>query len=150
MSAPTITQVEADMLLKIAKVKMDDQVWQYPGLAGSLAIPLLSHDKRENFILDISRSRLEVRRGKYQTRARNAITLARLDFGGPPHRNPGETIDIPCPHLHLYREGLGSKYAVPVPLEAFPNVSDLWQTLHDFMRFCNITEPPRITRGLWV
>lgn len=148
MSAITLTQAEADALLKIAKVKVDDQEWQYPGLAGSLIIPLVSHDKRENFLLDISRARIVMQRGKYQMRARNSIILARLDFGGPPHRNPDGT-EFPCPHLHLYREGLGNKFAVPIPSAAFPNLSDLWQTLHDFMRFCNITEPPRIRRGLW-
>jgi hypothetical protein len=148
MSAITLTQTEADALLKIAKIRADDQEWLYPGLAGSLSIPLLSHDKRENFLLDISRARIVMLRGKYQMRARNALVLARLDFGGPPHRNP-DGAEFPCPHLHLYREGLGDKYAVPIPAAAFPNLSDLWQTLHDFMRFCNVTEPPRIRRGLW-
>lgn len=149
MSTIALTQSEADTLLRIAKIKVDNQEWQYPGLAGNLAIPLVSHDRRENFLLDISRARIVLQRGKYQLRARNTIILARLDFGGPPHRNPGENRDIPCPHLHLYREGLGHKYAIPIPTDSFPNLSDLWQTLQDFMRFCNITEPPNIKRGLW-
>jgi hypothetical protein len=148
MSSVSLTQAEADALLKIAKTKVDGQAWQYPGLSGALSIPLLSTDKRESFLLDISRARIVLQRGKYQMRARNTHILARLDFGGPPHRNP-DGVEFPCPHLHVYREGYGDKFAVPIPTNIFINPSDLWQTLQDFMRFCNITDPPNIKRGLW-
>jgi hypothetical protein len=75
--------------------------------------------------------------------------LARLDFGGPPHRNPdGE--EIACPHLHLYRQGYGDKWARPVPQDTFTNMDNLFMTLDDFMSFCNISEPPNIQRGLFV
>jgi hypothetical protein len=43
----------------------------------------------------------------------------------------------------------GHKWAVPVPVETFPRTGDLWGTLEDFMRFCNITNPPMIERGLF-
>ncbi len=77
------------------------------------------------------------------------IVLARLDFAGPPHRNPdGE--EVGSTHLHLYREGYGDKWAYPVPAERFPNLRDPWLTLDDFMRYCRIVEPPRIRRGLFV
>lgn len=52
-------------------------------------------------------------------------------------------------HLHVYREGYGDKWAIPVPPERFPDILDLWQLLQDFMRFCNITEPPFIEKGLF-
>jgi hypothetical protein len=74
--------------------------------------------------------------------------LVRLDFGGAPHRNPdGE--EIGSPHLHLYREGYGDKWAVPVPEDRFENLSDPWQTLEDFMRYCNVVQSPMIRRGLF-
>lgn len=72
----------------------------------------------------------------------------RLDFGGAPHRNPDDQ-EIGSPHLHLYREGYGDKWAFPVPIEHFPRTSDLWETLEDFLRFCHVTIPPRIERGLF-
>jgi len=76
------------------------------------------------------------------------VVLVRLDFGGHPHRNPdGE--EILSPHLHIYKEGYGDKWAIPVPTDRFPNMDDLWKTLEDFMRFCNITEPPFIEKGLF-
>ena len=46
--------------------------------------------------------------------------------------------------------GYGDKWAVDVPVEHFPRVSDdLWGTLEDFMRFCRVTMPPYIERGLF-
>ena len=56
---------------------------------------------------------------------------------------------IGSPHLHLYREGFGDKWAFPVPPKHFSNLADPWLTLEDFMRFCNVTEPPFIRRGLF-
>ena len=76
------------------------------------------------------------------------IILVRLDFGGPPHRNPdGE--EIGCPHLHTYREGYGDKWAAEVPTDKFSDLSDLWTTLGDFMTLCNVVKPPNFVRGLF-
>jgi hypothetical protein len=72
----------------------------------------------------------------------------RLDIDGPPHRNPdGE--EIPCPHLHIYREGLGDKWAIPAPSDRYTNTSDLFTTCDAFMQHCNITVPPNIQKGLF-
>jgi len=148
MSDIHLTQDEADALLAMPKHRENDDWWNYPGLGGSIAVPLISPDKRENFLLDISRSRIDLSKGRYQNRARQVVILARLDFGGAPHRNPdGE--EIPCPHLHIYREAFGDKWAVPLPNDAFPNTADLWQTLQDFMQFCNVVKPPAIQKGLF-
>ena len=143
------TQTEADQLLAIEKHRVDDQEWNYPGLGGQIRIPLISADKREDFFLDIERSTINLAKGKYQNRARHVVILARIDFGGAPHRNPDDA-EITCPHLHLYREGYGDKWAFPLPLDRFPNPTDTWQTLDDFMRYCNITQPPLIRRGLGI
>ncbi|MGB8658122.1 MAG: hypothetical protein WCE90_10125 [Candidatus Zixiibacteriota bacterium] len=148
MAEINLTQSEADALIAMEKIKLDDSRWDYPGLGGSLCIPLISKDKRENFVLDISRGKIDLLKGKYQNRARQIIILVRLDFGGQPHQNPDEQ-EIQSPHLHIYREGYGDKWAVPVPKDRFPNISDLWQTLQDFMDFCNIIETPNIERGLF-
>lgn len=143
-----LSQSEADALIAMEKVKVDDTSWKYPVLGERISIPLVSKNKRENFILDISRGKIDLLKGTYQNRTRQIIVLARLDFGGQPHRNPnGE--EIPSPHLHIYREGHGDKWAMPIPVNQFSNVSDLWQTLQDFMRYCNITDVPNIERGLF-
>jgi len=143
-----LTQAEGDALLAMEKHRTDERRWAFPGTGGRIEVPLLSVDKREAFLLDVSRGRIDLLRTKYQNRARQVIILARLDVSGPPHRNPdGEEID--CPHLHLYREGYADKWAVPVPLDAFPNSADSWLLLGDFLRFCNITVAPYIDPDLF-
>ena len=130
------------------KIKVNDDRHDYPGTGGSLVIPLTSEDKREEFLLDIYRGRIDLLKGTYQNRARQVVVLVRVYFGGAPHRNP-DGVEVPSPHMHLYREGFGDKWAVPLPPDKFPNVADLWQLLDDFMRFCNVVDRPEIVRGLF-
>ena len=149
MADANLTQAEADALLALEKRRRDNTEWDYPSLGGTVTIPLVSIDQREPFFLDIRRGRINLAKGTYQNRGRQVVVLARLDFGGAPHRNPdGEEIE--SPHLHLYREGFGDKWAYSVPSDRFANLDDPWQTLEDFMRFCNIVEPPVIRRGLFI
>ena len=148
MVAVNLTQAEADALITMEKRRIDDTEWSYPDLGGNVTVPLVSTDRREPFLLDLRRGRIDLGKGTYQNRGRQIVVLARLDFGGAPHRNPdGE--EIGSPHLHLYREGFGDRWAIPVPEDHFPNPHDAWQALHDFMRYCNIMEPPMIRRGIF-
>jgi hypothetical protein len=148
MAEINLTQAEADALIALEKQRETDDVWEYPKLGGQINIPLTSADKRERFFLDISRGNINLLKGTYQNRARSVVVLVRLDFGGSLHRNPDDT-EIPCPHLHIYREGYGDKWAIPAPANHFPNIDDLSKTLDDFMRYCNIVMPPLIQRGLF-
>ena len=142
-----LTQAEADALIAMPKCRTDDDVVYYPIPGGSLVLPLTSTDKKESFLLDIRRGRIRLSKATYQNRARQTVILVRLDLGGAPHRNPdGE--EIACPHIHLYREGYGDKWAHPLPTDRFTDAVDLWQTLDDFMRYCNIIEPPIIQKGI--
>ncbi len=149
MAEINLTQADADALIAIEKHRIDDARWDYPGLSGSISVPLISKDKRENFLLDVSRGKIDLTKGTYQNRARQIVVIVRLDFGSQPHRNP-DGQEVPSPHLHIYREGYGAKWAFPIPVDKFSNMSDLWQTLQDFMRFCNITEPPLLTCFIWL
>ncbi len=143
-----ITQDEADKLMAMEKRSVDETDWFFPAPGDSVAIPLTSLDKRENFMLDMTRARIKLTKATYQNRARAAIVLMRLDLDGPPHRNPdGE--EISCPHLHIYREGYGDKWAIPAPVERYRNTLDLFSICEAFMQHCNIVEPPRIQRGLF-
>jgi hypothetical protein len=63
-------------------------------------------------------------------------------------RNPDDG-EIPCPHLHLYREGNGDRWATPLPAERFSDAGDPWLLLLEFMQFVNATVPPDIRRGLF-
>lgn len=147
MSEINLTQAEADALFALEKHRVDDTQWYFPTVGCAIQVPLLSSNRRESFILDLSRSRIDLLKGTYQNRARQVVALVRLDFGGAPHRNP-DGQEIPSPHLHVYREGFGDKWALSLP-QQFTNPSDRWLTLEEFMRYCNITQPPNIQRELF-
>ena len=143
-----LTQSEADALIAMEKVRADNVAHDYPYAGGKLSLGLTSRDKREVFILDITRGRIDLAKGTYQNRAKQVISLVRVDFGGPPHTNPdGETIQTP--HIHIYREGFGDKWAMPLPADRFSNTTDAWELLQSFYSFCAIVEPPAIQRGLF-
>jgi hypothetical protein len=145
-----LTQSEADALIEMEKHSVDNGLVDLPDLGGVISVPLVSANPkhREKFLLDISRGRIDLIKGTHQMRGRQVIALVRLDFGGQPHRNPdGE--EVGSPHLHIYREGFGDKWAVPVPEDRFQNLVDRWKTLFDFLRFCNITREPNFQRGIF-
>ena len=148
MADPNITQAEADALIAMEKHRINEDRKDFPMGGQSLVLPLQSSDKREQFLLDLSRGRIDLLKVKMQNRGRQVLVLVRLDLGGAPHRNPDDE-EIPAPHLHVYREGYGDKWAIPVPADRFTATTDLWTTLEEFMRFCSITQPPHIERGLF-
>ena len=148
MTASSITQAEANRLLATPKHRVDAMVWGYPSLGGRIVIPLASTDKREKFWLDVTRNRIDMAKGSYQNRARKTVVLARLDFGARPHRNP-DGQRVTSPHLHLYREGYGDRWAFEVPSDDFSTTTaDPWIMLKDFMDYCNVVNRPIIERGL--
>ena len=148
MADSSLTQVEADALIALEKRRVDEQEWHYPDFGGAITIPLVSTDRREPFLLDLRRSRIDLAKGTYQNRGRQIVVLVRLDFGARPHRNPdGE--EIGSPHLHVYREDFGDKWAYSPPTDRFADLDDSWRTLEDFMHFCNVVEPPVIRQGLF-
>ena len=147
MADVNLTQSDADALLALPKARTDEREYAYPYTGGKTTIPLISQDGREQFILDLYRGGINLSKNTLQNRARRVVVLARLDIGGAPHRNPDDK-EVPAPHLHIYREGYGDKWAIPVPVDRFGGLGDTWQTLQDFMRYCNIVAPPIIRRQL--
>jgi hypothetical protein len=143
MVQSNIPQVEVDSLVAMDKYRVDGQIWVFPAAGDNVNIPLTSKDGREDFLLDVNRSRISLSKCTYQNRARRTIVLIRLDLNGADHTNPDGTT-IPCPHIHLYREGYGDKWAEPLLPNAFPHLNDLQQTLSDFMSLCHVVEPPYI------
>ena len=148
MADINLTQEEAAGLMAMEKRAADERDWLFPSPGERIAVPLTSLDKRENFMLDVTRAQIKLTKATYQNRARAAIILLRLDLDGPPHTNPDGT-EVRCPHLHVYREGFGDKWAVPPPADRYANTLDLFSTFEAFMQHCNITERPRIQKGLF-
>jgi hypothetical protein len=148
MTEINLTQEEANVLIAMEKHRANEDRSDFPMPGQSLTLPLQSPNKREQFLLDLSRARIDLQKVKMQNRGRQVLVLVRLDLGGAPHRNPdGEEISVP--HLHLYREGFGDKWAVRLPPDRVRNAADVWMTFEDFLRFCNITQPPYVERGLF-
>ena len=148
MAEINLTQAEADALFAMEKNRLNDDVQTFPTPGQKKSFPLRSENKREDFLLDLRRGRIEFNKVTMQNRARQVVVLARLDLVGRPHRNPdGE--EIPTPHLHLYREGISDKWAMPVPTDHFADLDNLWSTLNDFTRYCNITKPPLLQRDFF-
>lgn len=143
-----LTQAEADLLLSMEKHCLDDKRWRFPVGGGRTEIPLVSPDGRENFTLDLQRGKRNMAKLKYQNRSRQTIILARLELNGGGHRNPDDLF-VPCPHIHLYREGYGDKWAFPVNASAFNDLSNPSVVLDDFMRYCNITRQPEVDMVLF-
>lgn len=146
-SAEALIQAEADRLLAMPKRSTEQRLFRYPDMGTHLAIPLCSLDERERFSLDIGRSYVRLTKATYQTRARGNVILARLDLGGAPHTNPDGVV-LPCPHLHVYREDYGDKWAQSLPEDVFKNVGDRQQTFLDFLDYCRVVEKPTMEWGL--
>ena len=62
------------------------------------------------------------------------------------HNNSQE---VPCPHLHVYREGYGHKWAFPISADRYPDLLNPLNAFHAFMQNCNVTEPPQFQGGLF-
>lgn len=100
---------------------------------------LIAADVREVFVLDVRRRAIEFGKYTFQNRVRTTIALARLDIGGARHRNPdGEYVD--CPHLHIYREGYGDKWAYALP-QAFAGCTSPEDYFFAFLDWCNVEKP---------
>src|SRR5579862_5566409 len=123
MAEINIDQAEADALIEMEKRFVVEEDWTFPAEGQQRGLELTSIDKRENFMLDVTRSRIKLTKATYQNRVRSAIILMRLDLDGPPHRNP-DGLEIPCPHLHIYKEGYGDKWAIPAPVDRYTNPGD--------------------------
>ena len=142
-----LTQQEADALLALPKKVLSNEVYEFPAAGERLAVPIVSHDGREEFHLDLSRGRIDVAKAMCQNRARRVVPLARLDINGRPHTNPdGER--VPRTHLHLYREGFGLAWAFVAPADRFVQPDDMSIALDDFLSFCNVEPGPTFATRL--
>lgn len=148
MSEAGLTQSEADLLLAVEKTRVSEEIYPFPQAGKSLSLPVKSIDLREDFWFDLIRGSIRMTKCSYQNRARSVIVLARLDVDGPGHRNPDMT-EVECPHIHLFREGFGDKWAFPAEEVLGPLTSDLFVAWLAFARFCNVVELPNLERGLF-
>ena len=73
-----INQAEADALIVMEKRCADErQQWLFPAPGDRIVIALTSLDKREHFMLDVTRAQIKLTKATYQNRARQALVLMR-------------------------------------------------------------------------
>ena len=91
MADANLTQAEGDALIALAKHRVDMTEWDYPDLGGVISVPLFSADRRENFLLDVRRGRIDLAKGTYQNRGRQVVVAgeARLRWSAPPESGRG-------------------------------------------------------------
>src|SRR5207245_1561915 len=120
-----LTQAEADALMAMVKEFVDQKGINFP-LAGEwVKLEVKSEDKRESFLIDVNRKgTVKPSKCTYQERYEVVEILLRLDLDGPTHENP-DGAELPCPHLHIYREGYADKLAFPLPGGRFTDTAHL-------------------------
>lgn len=155
-----ITQQDADLFFDMEKFPEEDKEFQFPNSGEKLIISFTSADKRENFLFDIYRGNIKITKVVYQNRVRKAYILRRLDFDGASHPNPEvETVPLPIlepyngkiilsPHIHLYVEGYGERWAVPADLLMMLDGKDIYEIMIDFFKYCNVKQLPKIKKTL--
>jgi len=142
-----LTQKQIDDLLVVAKKLKSMERIDFPSTGSSIALDATDTDGREIFLIDVQRKgRIKLTKCTYQERYHSTEILLRLDIDGPIHDNPdGES--IPCPHLHIYKEGFAAKWAYPLPVGKFGDTTDLVRTLIDFLKYCGVEQVPDIQRS---
>ena len=148
MSERILSQADADKLMAMEKRRVENRLYDFPDGGGKLSVPLQSVEGGDMFRLDIGRGSVNLKKIKYQNRVRRAVVLVRLDVGHAPHRNPDGS-EITGPHLHVYREGLGDKYAIEVPPWILEEPDNPALILENFMKYCNIVVPPSFNWSLF-
>ena len=144
----TLTDEEADYLIKVEKLCLETKEFKFPFNGGKVVIPLVSKDKKEEFLLDINRASIDINKNTFQNRVRKCIKLVRLDLGGAPHRNP-DGKEIGTPHIHIYKNGYEDKFAYELP-EFFLTCKTIKDYFYKFLEYCNVTKKTNIEMGLFV
>lgn len=155
-----LTQPDADFFFQMEKFPENEKSFEYPNSGEKLSLLFTSADKREIFHFDVLRGSIRITKATYQSRARKAYVLRRLDLDGPVHVNPYVDVvplpflepyngkEIPCPHLHIYVEGFDERWAIPANDIIDLKDKDLYEIMELFFRYCNVKKLPKISKTL--
>lgn len=145
-----ILQSELNELIQsLKRIISDDNIINIPDI--NKKEQLQSKSRSEFFIIDLNRQGTKVKRFTLQLRAQRFkdLPLLRLDLVGPSHQNPpgdfpNSEMRIPCPHIHIAKEGFGDRIAYPLDSETAnlylttEQLDDLVQVTKTFLQKCNI------------
>ncbi|HEV7282315.1 MAG TPA: hypothetical protein VGN57_19085 [Pirellulaceae bacterium] len=143
-----LTDSDVVRLLDLVKRFVDASTIDFPAAGSSLEREVLSEDGHESFLIDVNRKgKVKPTKCTFQERYAMTDILYRLDIDGPPHTNP-DGMDVPCPHLHVYRQGFADKWAFPIDPSEFTDTSNLLRTFRQFLTRCNVYDVPDIQSSL--
>ncbi|MFZ3591339.1 DUF6978 family protein [Bacillus sp. DJP31] len=133
-----LTQAEANMLISSLKQLLTDiNIINFPEPGDKLLLSC-KDGNNNTYMIDVTRGSIKPTKSTFQTRHRKTTVLVRVDIDGPPLDNPdGE--EVPCPHIHIYREGFEDRWAFPLDVKIKTNTKDLIQVLIDFFTYNNIS-----------
>lgn len=139
-----LTKAEFDELHKLDKyLDVDENGIIWPDKGKKISINCYSLDNKEQFEITINSSKIKVSKVTYQQLYRDKTILFRLDTSGPRHWNPDGTF-VEGPHIHIYKEGYGDKWAYPLEQYISTNPSDMIVLFCDFLSYINIIDIPSI------
>lgn len=131
-----LTQSEADLLIALEKIFLQTPSIKFPIPGKNTRYPIESTDSHEKFTLAIVRGGKNRLKCSYTELNKANVILLRVDTEQGVHINP-DGVDVPAPHLHIYREGYNDRFAYPLP-DSFINSKDLVQTFYDFLNYSNV------------
>lgn len=134
----------------LKELKSNDAII-FPPAGEEIKLDVNSVTTKDKFIIDINRKgQIKINRCTYQTRYQKSIVLLRLDVNGPPHTNPDGEV-IPCPHLHIYREGYETRWAFPLHDKIdVKNPDDLIEILICFLEYNKINNIPHVREQMFL
>lgn len=143
-------QPEIDNLINsLKRLLLDTTLINIPDFNNKELIEAKSHS--DFFYIDLNKQGRRLKRYTLQLRAKRKkeLPLLRLDLVGPDHPNPpgnfpfaGEK--IPCPHIHIAKEGYGDKIAYPLNSKTAglylteEELEDFIQVTQKFLDKCNV------------
>lgn len=140
-----LAQEEFQHLIKLKKqFQEEDQIL----LDSIWSRDIISLESKDIFILDYYIGRIEIKKFTYNNRYKKVITLLRFDSSGR-HTNPDGQI-FNGPHVHIYREDYGDKFAFPVSeIGIDENNLNNAEVLKNFLKYCNVVKCPTIPLTLF-
>ena len=136
----TLTQAEANRLIKMLKKTVEDHI-VFPNKKGGTSFAVTGDHENDKFIINIDRKGKNAEKCTYQGRvSQSNQILMRLDIDpNGRHTNPdGELI---CGnHLHVYHELYDMKFAVTFDIDD----KDLFQTCYTFFEKFHIIQQPTV------
>lgn len=143
-----LTDKEVQRLTDAMKHFVERTCIDFPGFGSCFEREATTYDGHDMFVIDVNRKgKLKPTKCTFQERYAVTDIIFRLDIDGPPHENP-DGVDVPCPHLHVYREGYADKWAYPIDPKQFSDTTNLLKSFREFLALCNIHDIPEIQASL--